>query len=410
MIKLLFLAALSLTSLVSVSQVTIEQCYKAARENYPSIKQYALIEQAAQYDLRNAAAAWYPSASLSAKATYQSAVTTVPIPSVEPQSKDQYQVALELNQTIWDGGVTSSKKNAIHTSSQVDVKRLDVDLYALNDRVNNLFFGILTLDEQLAVNALLDQELGRQAQKVAAYIDGGIANSADLDAVQVEIIDNRQQRIEIQTSRSAYCRMLTQMTGLSINKLTSPTYDPSSKSTINRPELALFDAQKNSALSKETEIRASTMPRLGAFIQGAYGSPGLDMLKAGFTPFAIGGVNLKWNISSFYTTKTDRAKIRNYINQIQTSEMRFLHDLRINMTQNQSNIERLELLMVDDEQIITLRGNIKRSAEAKVQGGIMSVIDMLREVTNENAAIAARSAHRVELLKAQYDLKYITNN
>lgn len=392
------------------AQTTLEQCQTAARENYPLTAQRGLIEQSLGYNLKNANIANYPQLGLSAKATIQTDVTSVPLPMIPPMSREQYQVAVDVSQSIWDGGVTSSNKRTIKASAEVDKRRLEVDLYTLNDRVNNLFFGILMLEEQLALNTLLDEELARNMTTVESYIASGIANSADLDAVKLEVINNRQQRITMNTAREAYLTMLSAMVGFDIEQLVKPEIPNISPNTIARPELDLFDAQVAQIETQRKTIKARNMPKFGGFVQGAYGSPGLDMLKPGATFYAIGGVRMSWNLSGFYGQRTDMAKILNQQNTIETQRQAFIYNLNLQLTQNDSEIQRLRKQMVQDEQIIALRGNIKRAAEARVAGGTMSVSDMLREVTAENSALQNRQLHQIELLMNLYTRRTMIND
>lgn len=411
--RYLFLAIVFFGVLSSRGQTSIEQCYRAARENYPLAKRYGLIEQAKEFNVKNAGKAYLPQIGVSAKASYQTEATKSPIPAFSLSLPlDQYAVSVEVNQAIWDGGTAKAQKRGIEAGAAVETRQLDVDLYALNDRINNLYFGILTLDEQLALNDLLDAELKRNEATVSSYINGGIANAADLDAVRVELLDNRQKRAAIVASREAYINMLSSLVGFAVEQIEKPARPLFLGDTlpVRRAELTLMDAQRAAADIKRLEITAAKTPRLGAFVQGAYGQPGLDMFKSGFTPYAIGGLKLSWNISGFYTSKNNKAKIEVEKNSIEAARETFLFNTALELEQTAAEIKRIKAQMVDDDQIIELRGNIKRSAEAKVAQGTLTVTEMLREVTAENAAMRARALHEVELLMTLYDIKYKTNN
>ena len=127
-----------------------------------------------------------------AKATYQSDVTAIPetlgqvLTQLSGQpvsfpvlSKDQYQAALEVDQLVWDGGMVNAQKKLIKASSEAEKQKLEVDLYALNDRINNLFFGIMLIKEQLKVNQILQQELASNYQRMEAYLKNGLIQQAD---------------------------------------------------------------------------------------------------------------------------------------------------------------------------------------------------------------------------------------
>ena len=352
-----------------------------------------------------------PQFSLSAKASYQSDVTELPVKipgiDIKGQPKDQYQVMLELKQNIWDGGEIHSKKERILASSDVEREKLNVDMYALNERVDQIYFGILSLDEQLIQNRLLQEDLERSYRQISAYMENGIANQADLDAVKVEQLNTRQKRIELTSLRQAYLKMLSLLTGEELaedTKLMKPLESEYSLlNEIRRPELTWFDAQNNQLGIQEEALK------VGLFVQGAYGNPGLNMLKDEFAPFYIAGVRLSWNFGSLYTLRNDKKVIASNRQQLQTNRDVFLFNTRLQATQQNSDIVSMRKQMQDDEEIIRLRTNIRLAAEAKVANGTLTVTDMLREITSENMARQTKALHEVQLLMNIWKLKYTIN-
>lgn len=424
---LLWLSATLFASGLS-AQITLEACQRKTRDNYPLVRQYDLIEKTREYTLNNASKGYLPQFALSAKATYQSDVTELPIqiPGVNLKAlpKDQYQVLLELRQNLWDGGEIRSQKERAKASSEVDREKLNVDMYALNERVNQLFFGILLLDEQLAQNQLLLDDLERSYQQIAAYVTNGIANQSDLDAVRVNQLDARQKRIELSSSREAYLKMLSLLIGESLDASTplvkplaedepkderEPEYEPTKSGAIGRPELNWFQAQGHQLQVQEESLQTRYLPHFNLFLQGAYGNPGLNMLKNEFTPYYIGGIRLSWNFGSLYTLRNDKKMIANSRQQLQSNQDTFLFNTRLEATQQSSAIGSMRKQMQDDDEIIRLRTNIRRAAEAKVANGTLTVTEMLREITSENVARQTKALHEVQLLMNIWQLKYITN-
>ncbi len=390
-----------------------------AQANYPLVRQYGLIEKAREYDLSNAGKGYLPQFSLSGKATYQSDVTELPVevPGVHVKGlpKDQYQVMLEVQQTLWDGGDIRSRKRLTRAASEVEQEKQNVDMYALNDRINQLFFGILLLDEQLEQNRLLQDDLGRTHTQVSNYIANGIATQSDLDAVSVEQLNTKQRRIELETSRRAYVNMLAAFIGKDISPETA-LMKPAPEDTgsgeardNNRPELRWFDARGAQLNVQESMLKTRYMPRLGLFVQGAYGNPGLNMLKNEFSPYYIAGVRMSWNFGSLYTLKNDRRQIDNSRRRIETSRDVFLFNTRLEATQQDAGVVSMRRQMKDDDEIIRLRENIRRAAQAKVENGTLTVTDMLREITNENLARQTKALHEVQLLMNIWQLKYTLN-
>ena len=416
--RTVFFFTLSLAAMLAHAQLTLEECQRRAQDNYPLVRQYGLIEKARGYDLSNAGKGYLPQFSLSGKATYQSDITRLPVEipnlDIEPVPKDQYQVMLEVQQVLWDGGDIRSRKRLTRAASEVELEKQHVDMYALTDRVNQLFFGILLLDEQLKLNSLLQEDLGRTHKQVADYIANGIATLSDLDAVSVEQLNTRQHRVELETTRRAYLSMLAAFTGKDLSSETV-LLKPAAEENIdrqmnNRPELRWYDAQGEQLRQQEAALNTRLMPRFGLFVQGAYGNLGLNMLKDEFNAYCMAGVRMSWNFGSLYTLKNDRRRIDNTRQQIETGRDVFLFNIRLQATQQDAGIVSMRRQMADDDEIIRLRGNIRRAAEAKVQNGTMTVTDMLREITNESMARQTKALHEVQLLMNIWQLKYTLNN
>ena len=405
----------------SQAQITLESCRQKAQANYPLVKQYELIEKTKEFSVSNAAKGYLPQFSLSAKATYQSDATTINLKigdfalnRVAP--KDQYQAMVELNQHIWDGGNIHSQKELAKANSDVDREKLNVDMYALIERVNDLYFGILMLDEQLTQNTLLLDDLERTHKQISAYVANGVANSADLDEVKVEQLNALQKRTELKSSREAYVKMLSVFTGEEIAETAlfakpvetvAPLTDPTD---FRRPELSWFEAQNGRLDVNEQMLQARNMPRLGLFVQGAYGNPGLNMLKDKFETYYIAGVKLSWNFGGLYTLKNDKKQIQVNRAQLESNRDVFLFNTRLQATQQNSAINSVRTLLDKDDEIIALRTNIRKAAEAKVSNGTLAVTDLLREINSENKARQVKALHEVQLLMNIYQLKYTTNN
>lgn len=400
------------------AQLTVEACREKAKQNYPLIEQYGLIEKTKDYNLSNAGKGYLPQLSLSAKATYQSDVTGLPIAlpgaNIEPISKDQYGIMLDVNQTVWDGGVIKTKKEIARSASQVASKELEVSLYTINDRVNQLFFGILLLEGKLVQNRLLQDELQRNYDRISSYIQNGVANRSDLDVVKVEQLKAVQAQTQLTTNRKAYLDMLAALIGEPIGEqvtLEKPILDQQLVAgQINRPELQLFDAQYNDLEARKKAIKTAYMPKVGLFVTGGYGRPGLNMLENKFAAYYIGGVRLAWNFGALYTEKNDRKLIELNQDMLTNQRETFLFNTNMQQTQQQSEVKRNRDLLKYDDEIITLRNNVKKTAEAKVANGMLTVTDLMREVNNEDMAKQDKITHQIELLLSIYNLKYTTNN
>ena len=423
--KMLLTLLLAIVALGATAQ-TLDECRRLAREHYPEIRQYNLISETEQYNLSNAARAWIPQVVISGQATYQSATPTYPeafnsiltANGVEMAGirNDQYKVAVDIQQNIWDGGQSKANKAIAKAEANEQRSRVDVSLYDLQQRVDNLYFGILLLDERVAQTeaqiGVLESNLARMR---AYYNNNGVAMQSDVDAVEAEVLTARQTLGQIEASRASYRRMLEIFIGqsLSNDRLQRPASVDVTSRTSARPELALFDAQESRLNAQRRAINTSTMPRFSAFAQGYYGYPGLDMfqsmISAEWTPNAIVGVRMSWNIGAFYTKRNNLEKLNAAQRQIDVQRDVFLFNSEMQTTQDDGEIVRLRQAVADDERIVELRRSVRMAAESQLENGVIDATDLLRKITDETNAMLNRSTHEIELLQAQYRLKHTLN-
>lgn len=423
--KQFFLTLFAVVCTAASSGQSLEECRHLAREHYPEIRQYDLIAQTEQYNLSNADRAWIPQVTLSGQATYQSATPTYPeafntilqANGVEMAgvSKDQYKVAVDVSQHIWDGGKSKADKAIAEAEAEEQRSRVDVSLYDLQSRVDNLYFGILLLDERKAQTEALIEVLASNLARLQTYYKNGVAMQADVDAVEAELLTARQSLGQVESSRASYRRMLEIFIGqpLAADNLERPAMQLLQSRTSARPELALFEAQESKLEAQRKAINASLMPRFSAFAQGYYGYPGLDMFKSmvssAWTPNAIIGVRMSWNIGALYTKKNNLEKLNAAEKQIAVQRDVFLFNTQMQITQDDGEIARLRQAIADDSRIVELRRRVRMAAESQLENGVIDATDLLRKITDETSASLARSTHEIELLQATYRLKTTLN-
>lgn len=403
---------------------TLEACQQLACDHYPEIRQYDLIRQSKQYDLSNAARSWLPQVSFSAQATWQNRVPEFPSAlsgmldqagvSLRGLDKDQYKVALEVNQTIWDGGQSQADRRVIEATADEHRQATEVDLYAVKGRVNDLYFGILLLEERLGQTDLTIALLQSNLDKVRSLVTNGVAMQTDADAVEAELLSVQQQRVQIEASRESYRRMLELFIGQRLaERLERPELVEEISGESARPELAWIDAQQERLAAQELSVKSATRPRFGVFAQGYYGYPGLDyfagMVSTDWTWNALIGVKMSWNFGAYYTKKNRLSNLRVAKQQLDIQRDVFLFNTDLQVAEKQGNISRLRRALADDDRIVALRRSVREAAESKLRNGVIDTNDLLRKITDEASARSARSLREVELLKAIYELKYTIN-
>ena len=399
---------------------TLEECQRAAEQNYPLIRQYGLIEKTTSLNVANIQKGWLPQVTASAQATLQTDVTAFPdkLQTVFQQTgitmdglkKDQYRVGIDVQQTVYDAGNIKSQKEIARRQGELQSRQNEVTMYNVRKSVNEMYFSLLLVDEQIRLNADLQTVLEGNEKKLAAMLKGGTASESDWQNVKAERLNVVQKMTGLQSQRTALARMLSIFCGIEVNGVVKPEMPENMNPSINlRPELKALDAQLRLTDAQERALDAAMMPRLGVFAQGYYGYPGYnmfeDMMSHKFSWNGMIGARLTWNIGALYTRKNDKAKLQVQRETTEVNRERFLFDNNLEQIEQNENISRYRQMMTDDEEIISLRSSIRKAAESKLAHGIIDVNDLVREINSENKARVEQCIHEIEMLKEIYDLK-----
>ena len=413
-------------SAMQLRAITIEDCYRMVRENYPLIHQYGLTEMMSQYSFENAAMGYVPRITLSAQASYQSDAVAFPEEfnsllkmagiEMDGMPKDLYKVQLEISQTLWDGGYAKAQREAVKAEQEVSKLTLDKDMDALRTRVNQMYFGILVMEANLRANSCMDTLMTSNIKVVESAVENGTATQSDIDKVRVEILSLRQQRVQLESTLRTYKDMLAIMIGRKIEDdevFEKPQMQLVDLSRNSRTELMLFDAQIRQIESQKKMLDVAVMPKFALFAQGWYGRPGLnmfnDMMYNRLTWNGIAGITMKWDITGFYTRKNDRRKIELSQKSVAAQRDVFKWNTDIQQTQIQNEIDRMYRLKESDDEIVRLRTSVREASESKYRNGVITLNDLLRDITEENSAVISSSLHELEMLKNIYDLKVVLN-
>ncbi len=397
-------------------KVSIDSCYEWAKNNYPLIKKAALINKANEYNLANIEKGYLPQISFIGQATYQSDVTSVKAPgfNIQPLDKDQYKTTVEINETIYDGGAIKAQKKIQEASLALETAGLQKDLYAVKERVNQLFFGALLLQDQLKQIVILNDNLDETKQRVQASLDNGTAYKADVDQVQSEILLQKQKKFEIESGIDSYLEMLSAFTGKEIDSATQlvmpDSKDNPNSIANNRPELKVFELQKKLYDTQLSLLTSKTKPRLSAFAQGGYGKPGLNQLKNQFDWFYIGGLKLSWNLNSFYTIKNDKKLLENNKTETDVQKETFLFNNNFDLIQQNREQQKINNILQTDEEIIRLKQSIRMTAKAKYENGVITLNDLLKEINAVSQARLNAELHKIQSISNQYNRQFTLGN
>lgn len=417
-ILILIMMMLSADFILPQQTLTLDECFDKARNNYPLTKQKDLIEQTKNLTVSNVWHGYLPQINISAQASYQSDVTSLPITfpglKIDKLSQDQYKVIADVTQTIYDGGLMSSQSGLQESLSKIDEHKLEVELIKLKERVNNIFFSILLVDEQLIQTDLMLSDLNSSIKKLEAAYKNGIISKSELDVIKAEYLKVKQKVFELSSTRSFLLNNL----GLLINEkldetiklLIPPELNFSSQTEIQRPELNLLSAQKTLIDNQSGLSNSKIIPKASLFFQGGYGKPTLNMLKNNFDWFYIAGIRLSWSFSNLYSYSNENEISDLNKLSIETQEEAFLLNTNLTLNQQKTEFIKLQEMIKVDKEIIELRKSILNAAKAKLDNGTITSNDYLRELNAKDLAEQNEILHKIQLLQTQYNYKITSGN
>lgn len=398
----------------SLQKLSLAEACDLSQKNYPAVKQKDLVKQTTAISVENLQKGFLPQFSLSGQATYQSDVTRVPVSlpglSIESPSKDQYKLVADVSQLIYDGGMTKEQKALQQLNATVEDQKVEVELYKLRERINQLYLSILYLDEQLKQVDLVKADIQTGIKRVEAQVQNGVAFKSNLNMLKAELLKTEQRSIEVKTSKKGLVDALSLFIGQELDEyvqLEKPVSAAVAASEIVRPELKLYSGQQKLIGQQEKLITAKNLPKASLFVQGGYGRPGLNMLLNEFDFFYIGGIRFNWSLGGLYTKKKEKEQVNINKKMVEVQKETFLLNTNSLLRQQQAEIDKLQKLVTTDNEIISLRRSVTDAAKAQLENGVITANDFLKEVNAEDQARQTLITHQVQLLQAQINYQTI---
>lgn len=405
------------SSPLPLTSVTLPECYEWSKNNYPLVAQLDLLSRSTQYSLGNAAKGKLPQININGQATYQSEVTelALDIPNIDIPTldKDQYKISAEIYQSLTNFSTIRSQQDQIDLNGKLEIQQVEVDLYQLQDRVNQIYFSILLMQAKGVQLAFLEQDIDSTLTRLKAAVSNGTATLMDQKLLEVEKIRVTQQLQENQSNKLAFLVMLGQLTGKPIGAntaLVKPAATPTEAFSINRPELRVFDLQEQLLQVQDAQLNNRYIPEVGLFFQGGYGRPALNFLSNDFSTYYITGLKLNWSLSSLYKTRNDRQKLSIQRQLLDTRKETFLLNTAMTQSQQSAEVNKYADMIAADEAAVALREDIKGIAEVQLLNGLITTIDYIKILNDANRAQQELELHETMQLQAQYNLKTTTGN
>jgi outer membrane protein TolC len=407
---IIILVSLFTVPIFGQQTITLQECYDLATVNYPLAKQSQLLETQNQLDKQVVSVTKLPQLSFDAQATYQSDVIEVPIPNstIEPLNKDQYRATLSVNQLIYNGGATDASLNVKSAQLKSNQKQVEVNLYQLKQKINQLYFSILLSQETDVLLKAKQENLQAKLSEVKSGIKYGTLLPVSDKVLEVELLKINQQFIAIENNRTVLIETLSNIIGQTLSTSTTfqnPLVETLLRSELKRPEQELFQLKKEEIHNNEALIAKQNAPKLFGFATGGYGNPGLNMLDNSFQPFYTVGVKLNWNVFDWNSNKKQRESLAINKDIIDTEAETFKLNTNSELNQQQREIEKIEAFITSDLEIIKLRKEVLKSADSQLKNGVITSSAYITELTNlyEDENTLVKHKIQLQLAKANYN-------
>jgi len=399
----------------NTSVITLENCQQKAIENFPTNKQLGLNQSKHKLLIENIKKNYLPALNFNSQVSYQSDVTkvpSVPVPgfSMPSLSNDWYKFNLDIDQLIWDGGMTKKKQSLENYDYKIADQSVKVKNYQLKQQVNVLYFNMLFLRENIAVLHVLIDDLDARIKDANAALQNGMLLQADVDVLKVNKKQAEQQLIEKQEDLKGLVGAMQEITHLKIssaNQLQVPQLKITDYQYVNnRPAYQLLSLQQNKFDALKSLTAAKRMPVFKAFGQAGYGRPGYDMLNPDFDTYYMVGIRLHWNIYDWGHVKHEKAILNVQRDIVKTEKQTFDQSLKADLQQRRAGIQKFEKLLTTDREILDLQKSVVKTANDKLKNGTITPTNYLIELNKQIKAQLNMEAHKLQLSFAKY--QYIT--
>lgn len=419
------LAALLLITASGTQAITLDYCLERAETNYPLVRQYGIIAKTGDISLSDINRGWLPRIGIYSQATAQNSVPGFPEilsniisqmgQEIEGLGHVQYKAGVDLSQTIWDGGSSKAQRSIAQAETDRSLASVRTEIYAVRQKVTDIFFGILLMEEQIGQTENTLGLLKANLSLMQAMQKNGTAMASDVDMVEAQYLSMTQKLTEAKTALESYCRLLSIYIGEELGETSLERPDAKIPADMEsaRPELEYFEAGKNLNLARKNAIDSSILPKIGLFAQAYYGYPGYNyfesMINRNLSFNILAGLKITWNIDSFYTRKNAINKLKLANQSIDNQREVFMFNTKLQTTSQNEKIDGLRKVMAEDSRIIELRGNVRRAAESQLRNGIIDTTALLAKITDENQALLMESYHEIQFIQTIYQLKNVLN-
>ena len=400
----------------SFAQLNLDSCHVKARRNYPLIHQYGLIDQTTEFTLSNANKAFLPQLSFNVIGGVVEGFPSFDAPGSTQGSSSDFQLisVVQINQAIWDGGMTRASKEVSKANAAVEKAEVDVALYQIRERVDNLFFGVLLIGDQIEQNRIYLSSLKRHLSKIEIAVENGTAYKSDADEIRVEILNAEERIAELDYNKKAYVKVLSAMIGEEIlldQPLERPSVDRIEiNSSIDRPEMSVFDFQKEMIEARSQLNKSSLYPKVGLLGFGTFLTPGLDFGGSEINRVLVAGLSVSWDIAGLYRNGNNKKIDEIGLQRIQNQKETFLFNTSLQLEQTGVELQKYQDLIEKSKQVLEIKQRIKKAYEVKYENGVSTMTELLDKTNEENLAKQKLVMYEIQYVQKVYQYNFKKGN
>lgn len=392
----------------------------AAIESDPRVRQLQLLIEQSELRLRNIAVGRLPAIAVEGQAQYQSDVPHVPFilpggQSLFSPAMATFDGAIRIDQRVFDA--TLNAQGALERAQLAEQQaRVRTSLFGLRQQVNDAFFAAAALQARAGALAATIADLQARLDEANARVTQGTALPADAAGIEATLLQRRQEEDELRVNREAALARLAILTGqplanddvLALPNVGQAVARVQEASAIvrSRPEYEQF-ARTRERLARQAELTtAQEQPRVSTFAKVGYGRPGLNFVADQFEGYGLGGVRVQWNAWTWGAGAREREALSIGQQIVAADQAAFDKGLLEATAGDRASIERLRQALAIDERIVTLRDQVARSTQIRLQEGVVTASEYLDREAELLHARFARAGHQVEL--AQTSARLLT--
>lgn len=383
--------------------------YSNSGKNYKQISEIEKNELFSNY---------YPQFTIDGQATYQSDVFDLPIKipgmSLPTLRKDQYNINLNVQQLIWDGGAISANEKMSMLSAEANIENSKVKVRNIIEQVGTLYYSALKIKSSIESIKSVVSTLESNKKQIHSLVENGVLVRSNLDAIDIQINSKNQTLKSLNDDFQSLLKSIRLLTGfddLSDVSLSEIELNSVENLEINRSEINALDKYLQLNLEKVSLYKTSLMPKLSLFARLGYGNPNqFNMFEQEWSDYYLAGIKMTWKPFAWSSEQrnSEIALLQNQNLEIEKKE--FIRQLNLQIDREDADLQKVESLLAQDKIILDLQRRIINDKYTQVLNGTATVSEYIIEINSLQQYEINMALHKIMLENAKSNLLIKSGN